>query len=288
MATLLPGFAKLSPLVLHLLLLGSLFALTPPTAHAAGASDLWTPGPRLRDAGKASECTCEPAWESPEDSRDLPARRWSDERTQREGCSGARRGGMPGARKGTPEGFGTFRRSGDELPPPPLPGVVSAGKKGVVPPATSEAFSSSPVQSGKKRTVQRTRVSALPRPHLTKRGAHSAFVRAFSRSKAPGSRGRINGGLWEEAGELSRHCKDLKLSPEATYFPGYNSASYQKYKSHLNICMLVQAFCQSYQNKNSNDGARSSTSMVRRRAGNRSHLGRHRVIGPRSIREGGE
>ncbi|XP_054624282.1 cadherin EGF LAG seven-pass G-type receptor 3 isoform X1 [Dunckerocampus dactyliophorus] len=313
MATLLPGFTQLSPLVLHLLLLGSLFALTPRTVDAAGASGLWTQGPRLRDAGKASK-RCEQAWESPEDSWDLPASRWSVEWTQPEGCTGAHRlgrggGGMPGARKETLEGVGTFWRRGDAppiVPPPPplLPGGVSAGwgvemerpgKKGVVPPS-----SSSPVHSGKKRTVQRTTTCALPRPHLTKRGAVTAFVRAFGLCKAPGSGGRHCGGVWKKTGDVSRHRSSsmnhkLSLVPSYCnpYLCGYNSAFHHTYESHSNISLWVQASrCLSYENKKASDdddgggSGGSPGNMVR--AGNCSHLGRHNVINPGSIREGGE
>ncbi|XP_037101706.1 cadherin EGF LAG seven-pass G-type receptor 3 isoform X1 [Syngnathus acus] len=317
MATRLPGFTPLSPLGLHLLLLflGSLFAITPRTGNAAGSSDLGTPGPRHRDAGKASE-RYEREWEAPGASR-----------TEPEGGERPAAGGMPGPRKEAREGVGTFWRCGDEPPilPPPhlLPGVThrrrSGGwEKGVVPPSTSAAFSFSPVQSGKKRTVQRTTgTCALPRPHLTERGA--AFVRAFGLRDAPGSGGRSGGEVRERAREVRRLGAPAtfhKPSPDPVpcrilSLYGYNStwteASKSTFQSHsclsrnslwsqatkLDDILNAPAF-NVFQNssylyqKAYNDEDDGGGGMVRRPAGNCSHLGRHSVIDPSSIRVGAE
>ncbi|KAM9828437.1 cadherin EGF LAG seven-pass G-type receptor 3 isoform 2-T2 [Syngnathus typhle] len=317
MATRLPGFPPLSPLGLHLLLLflGSLFAITPRTGNAAGSSDLGTPGPRHRDAGKASE-RYDREWEAPGASR-----------TEPEGGERPAAGGMPGPRKEAREGVGTFWRCGDEPPilPPPhlLPGVThkrrSGGwEKGVVPPSTSAASSFAPVQSGKKRTVQRTTgTCALPRPHLTERGA--AFVRAFGLRDAPGSGGRSGGEVRERAREVRRLGAPAtfhKPSPDPVpcrilSLYGYNStwteASKSTFQSHscfsrnslwsqatkLDDILNAPAFNvfqnSSYQyQKAYNDDDDGGGGMVRRPAGNCSHLGRHSVIDPSSIRVGAE
>uniref|UniRef100_A0A671YTL3 Cadherin EGF LAG seven-pass G-type receptor 3 n=1 Tax=Sparus aurata TaxID=8175 RepID=A0A671YTL3_SPAAU len=237
----------LSSLALHLLLLGPLFALTPGTVHTGGASNRWTPALCDRDAGKVSQQRqrqrCEEAGEAPRGSWNLRPSRWTGERIQTEGCSGVQRaGGTPGGyhrdgargtRKERLKGVGTFWRSGNgppspppPPPPPPLhPGTRSRSssdgvgggegeergrmrRKGVVSPHSSPAFTSSPVQSGKKRAVQRTRACAqrwpASRPHLAKRGAASAFVHASGLRRAPGSGGRRGGEVWERAAEVRR------------------------------------------------------------------------------------
>ncbi|XP_041654919.1 cadherin EGF LAG seven-pass G-type receptor 3 [Cheilinus undulatus] len=229
MAAPLPGFTPLllSSLALHLLLLGPLFALTPGTGNTGGASHRWTPGLCYRDAGKLSQQLqqhqCERAGESPRGSWNLRPSRCAVERIQCGGCSGVQRAGggyhRDGTRRERLKEEGTLWRSGNGLPapqtppppppPPPLhPGIrsksssdgVGAGegvervrmrRKGVVSPPASPAFTSSPVQNGKKRAVQRTRVCAqrwpASRPHLAKRGAAKAFVHACGLCRAPGS-----------------------------------------------------------------------------------------------------
>lgn len=244
MAALLPGFTPLllSPLVLHLLLFGPLFALTPRTVNTGGASYGWTPGLCYRDAGKVrqqqQQQQCEDAGESPRGSWDLRPSRWTVEWIQTEGCSGEQHvggtlGGHHGAR-GTREerlkGVGTFWSSGDGQPatlPPLIPGNrgrsssdgVGAGegvererrrrrRKGVVSPPISTTFTFLPVQSGKKRAVQRTRGCAhrcpASVPHLIKRRAAGAFVHASGLWRAPGSEGRGGVEVWERAREVRR------------------------------------------------------------------------------------
>ncbi|XP_062248935.1 cadherin EGF LAG seven-pass G-type receptor 3 [Platichthys flesus] len=236
MAAPLPGFTPLllSSLALHLLLLGPLFALTPGTRNTGGASNPWTPGLCYQDAGKVSQeqQRCEGARGAPRGSWDLRPRRCTVERT--EGCSGAQRAGETpagyhrddGARKERLKRIGTVWGSGDgppaSAPPPPPPpphpggsdGVGSGegeergriGRKGVVSPLASPAFTSSPVLSGKKRAVQRTGASAqrwpASRPHLAKRGAAGAFVHASGLSGAPGSGGGRRGEGSERAPEV--------------------------------------------------------------------------------------
>ncbi|XP_070695154.1 cadherin EGF LAG seven-pass G-type receptor 3 [Pempheris klunzingeri] len=247
MAAPLPGFTPLllSSLALHLLLLGPLFALTPGTVHTGGASNRWTPGLCYRDAGKVcqqqQQQKCEEAGESPRGSWDLRPSRWTVERTHSEGCSGVQRAGgtrggyhqddARGTRWERLKGVGTFWRSGNgppapsPLPPPLHPGIrsrsssdgVGAGegvergrmrRKGVVSPPATPAFTSSPVQNGKKRAVQRTRACAqrwpASRPHLAKRGAARAFVHASGLCRAPGSGERSVGEVWETGGEVRR------------------------------------------------------------------------------------
>lgn len=129
-----------------------------------------------------------------------------------------------GTRKDRLEVVGTLWRDGDcpppDPPPPPHPtrqgrssrsstDGVGARKgverwkienRGVDSPPISPAFTSLPVQNGKKRALQRTRACAqwwpAPGPHLTKRGAARVFVRALGLCRAPGSR-RIGGEVWE-------------------------------------------------------------------------------------------
>ncbi|KAI4824411.1 hypothetical protein KUCAC02_012924 [Chaenocephalus aceratus] len=230
MAALLPGFTPLllSSLALHLLLLGPLFALTPETVSTGGASNRWTPGLSHRDAGKVSrqqqKQQREEAGESPRGSWNLRPSRWTVERIHTEGCCGVgtlggyTQDGARGTRKERLKGVGTF-----SSPPPPLPpGIrsrsssdgVGAGegvergrmrRKGVVSSPASPAFTSSPVQNGKKRAVQRTRACAqrwpASRPHLAKRGAAGAFVHASGLYGAPGSVKRRGGEVWERARE---------------------------------------------------------------------------------------
>lgn len=246
MAAPLPGFTPLllSSLVLHLLLLGPLFALTPGTVNTGGDCNRWTPGLCYRDAGKVSQQQqCEEAGESPRGSWNLRPSRWTVERIQTRGCSGVQhaggklggyhRDGTRRTRKERLKGVGTFWRSGDgppasppPPPPPPLPGIrsrsssdgVGAGegvekgmrrrRKGVVSPPASPAFTSSPVQNGKKRAIQRTRACAqrwpASGPHLAKRGADRAFVHASGLCRAPGRGGRRGGEVWEGVHEVRR------------------------------------------------------------------------------------
>nr|XP_061802762.1 cadherin EGF LAG seven-pass G-type receptor 3-like [Nerophis lumbriciformis] len=230
MATRLPGFTPLSPLGLHLLLLlGSLFALAPRTVNAAGPSELGSSAPCHRDASKSSE-RCEREWELPGGSGTPP----------KAGERGAA-AGAPRAPKKAREGARTFWRSGDDppilRPPHPLPDMTRAGygaEKGVVP-----SFSYTPVQSGKKRTVQRTTgACALPRPHLTQRGAARAFVRAFGLRDVPGSGRRCGGGVWKSAREVTRLGPRHKTSPDLLPLFGYNSTAHNEEKAAASIGRL--------------------------------------------------
>ncbi|XP_070825691.1 cadherin EGF LAG seven-pass G-type receptor 3 isoform X1 [Chaetodon trifascialis] len=382
----------LSSLALHLLLLGPLFALTSGTVNTGGASNRWTPGLCHRDAGKVSQQQqqqqCEEAGESRRGSWNLRPSRWTVERKQTEGCSGVQRAGgslgeyhQDGARgtgKERLNGVGTVWRSGNDHPapppPPPPPPIhpciksrsssdgVGAGegvergrirRKGVVPPPVSPAFTSSPVQNGKKRAVQRTRACAqrwpASRPHLTKRGASTAFVHASGLCRAPGSGVRRGGEVWERTREVRRlFATRSSLTPGHFYWSspdkqalstasnpspgplptgcscciyslsGYNSphseASTYTYRYHprfANNSDCIQgskldyichfSTCQSwqtdytdiqavYRSSNSSQawGADGGSASVDRRAGNCSRLGRHNVIDPSSIREGGD
>lgn len=387
MAAPLPGFTPLllSSLALHLLLLGPLFALTPGTVNTGGASNNWTPGLCYRDAGKVSQQQqqqqCEEAGESPRGSWNIRPSRWTVARIQTEGCSGVQRAGgtlggyhQDGAR-GTREerlkGVGTFWRDGNgPSPPPPLhqgirssrsssDGVgagegVERGKvrwKGVVSPPVSPAFTSSPVQNGKKRALQRTRACAqwwpASRPHLAKRGAARAFVHASGLCRAPGSGKRRVGEVWEGACEVRRpfairgsltagHLRwsspnKPAHSPAINFSPGplltgcsccinseYNASHWETsnytftihfrftnnsdgmqgskldYSCHFSTCNSSQPGSTEttplYRNSNNSQasGADEVSANVDRRAGNCSHLGRHNVIDPSSIREGGD
>ncbi|XP_078110679.1 cadherin EGF LAG seven-pass G-type receptor 3 [Sander vitreus] len=262
MAVPLPGFTPLllSSLALHLLLLGPLFALAPGTVNTGGASNRWIPGLCYRDAGKVSQKQQqqrEEAGELPRGSWNLRPSRWTVERIQTEGCSGVQRAegtlgryhqdGARGTRKEGLKRVGTFWRRGNgtpapSSPPPPLhPGIrsrsssdgVGAGegverggitRKGVVSPPASPAFTSSPVQNGKKRAVQRTRACAqrwpASRPHLAKRGAARAFVHASGLCRAPGS-GEMRGG---EVRERAREVRRL-FATWCSLTPGYLSCS---------------------------------------------------------------
>ncbi len=136
MAALLSGFTPLllSSLVLHLLLPGPLFALTPGTVNTGGDSIRWTPGLCNRDAGKVSQQQqqqqYEEAGESPRGSWNLRPSRWIVERIQTEGCSGVQLAGgtlegyhQDGARQTQEErlkGVGTFFRD-ENGPPAPSP-----------------------------------------------------------------------------------------------------------------------------------------------------------------------
>ncbi|KAK1898436.1 Cadherin EGF LAG seven-pass G-type receptor 3 [Dissostichus eleginoides] len=257
MAAPLPGFTPLllSSLALHLLLLGPLFALTPETVSTGGASNRWTPGLCHRDAGKVSrqqqKQQREEAGESPRGSWNLRPSRWTVERIHTEGCCGVgtlggyTQDGARGTRKEGLKGVGTF-----SSPPPPLPpGIrnrsssdgVGAGegvergrmrRKGVVSSPASPAFTSSPVQNGKKRAVQRTRACAqrwpASRPHLAKRGAAGAFVHASGLYGAPGSVKRRGGEVWERAreGVVAQRNLPIQFSPTETHdqrFPSNKS-----------------------------------------------------------------
>ncbi|KAF7646844.1 hypothetical protein LDENG_00181410, partial [Lucifuga dentata] len=257
MAATLPGFIPLllSPLVLHLLLIGSLFGLTPGTVTTGEASYPWTPGLGYRDAGKVSQQQHQQqhgeAGESTRGRWNLRPSRWTVERIQSEGCSGVQcgggrlvwdygtrggyhRDGVRGERLERVKSVGPFWKKGDGPPPPPPPpspphlpplspgirsressdgvgggkGVEKGRRKGVVSPPASPAFTSSPVQDGKKRSVQRTRACAqrlsVSRPHLANRGAARAFVRATGLLRAPGSGARRGGELWVRAQEVRR------------------------------------------------------------------------------------
>ncbi|KAF1390734.1 hypothetical protein PFLUV_G00061090 [Perca fluviatilis] len=300
MAVPLPGFTPLllSSLALHLLLLGPLFALAPGTVNTGGASNRWIPGLCYRDAGKVSQQQQqqrEEAGELPRGSWNLRPSRWTVERIQTKGCFGVQRAertlgryhqdGARGTQKEGLKGVGTFWRSGNgppapSSPPPPLhPGIrsrsssdgVGAGegverggitRKGVVSPPASPAFTSSPVQNGKKRAVQRTRACAkrwpASRPHLAKRGAARAFVHASGLCRAPGS-GEMRGGEVRE-----RACET-----------GYTD-TIQPHPVYRNS------------NKNKAWDADGSSANVDRRAGNCSHLERHNLIDPSSNIEGGD
>ncbi|XP_040904012.1 cadherin EGF LAG seven-pass G-type receptor 3 [Toxotes jaculatrix] len=269
MAAPLSGFTPLlySSLVLHLLLLGPLFALAPGTWITGGVSNRWTPGLCHRDAGKVNQKQqqqrCKEAGESPTGSWYLRPSRWTVERIQTEGCSGVQLTGgtlggyqQDGARKERLKRVGTAWRSGDgppapsppPPPPPPLhPGIwsrsssdgVGSGegverggmrRKGVVSPPVSPAFTSSPVQNGKKRAVQRTRACAqrwpASRPHLAKRGAARAFVHASGLCRAPGSGGRRGGEVLERAGEVRRPFASW-CSPTPGHFLHWSSPDKQ-------------------------------------------------------------
>lgn len=389
MAAPLPGFTPLllSSLALHLLLLGPLFAVTPGTVNTGGASNNWTPGLNYRDAGKVSrqqqqqqQQQCEEAGESPRGSWNLRPSRWTVARIQPEGCYGVQSaGGTPGGyhqdgARGAQEeklrGVGTFWRGGNgPLPAPPLhqgirssrsssdgvgTGGVERGKirgKGVVSPPASPAFTSSPVQNGKKRELQRTRACAqwwpASRPHLAKRGAARAFVHASGLCRVPGSGKRRGGEVWERACEV-RESFALRCSltaghlcwssPEKpahplpiNFSPGplptgccccNNSeykAAHQKtsnhtftfgfrfsknsdgtqgskldYGWHFSTCNSFRPGSTEttavFRNSNNSQawGADEVSASVDRGAGNCSHLGRHNVIDPSSIREGGD
>ncbi|XP_051913284.1 cadherin EGF LAG seven-pass G-type receptor 3 isoform X2 [Hippocampus zosterae] len=212
------------------------------------------------------------------------------------------------------------------LPPPfLLPGVTHGSRvsgwlleKGVVPPpCAAAAFGSSPVQSGKKRTVQRTTgACALPRPHLTQRGA--AFVRAFGLRDAPGS----GGGVCERAREVSGLCAPEALrEPSSDPVPcriisrfGYNStwteASDHQVETHscfssnslwihasestdiLNSAAFSVIQHSSYRHQKAYeddddddcDGIGGGWSRVRSRAAKGSHLVRRSVIDANDIR----
>ncbi|XP_038579695.1 LOW QUALITY PROTEIN: cadherin EGF LAG seven-pass G-type receptor 3 [Micropterus salmoides] len=374
MAAPLPGFTPLLlwSLALHLLLLGPLFAFTPETVNTEGVSNQCTPGLFYRNAGKVSQQQqqqqqCEEAGESPRGSWNLHPSRWTLEQIQSEGCSGVQHAegalgayhqdGARGTRKERLKGVGTFGRSGNgppaPSPPPPSlhPGIrsrsswdgvgigqgVERGRlvmKGVV----SPAFTSSPVQNGKKRAVQRTRACAqrwpASRPHLAKRGAARAFVHASGLCRAPGSGERRGGEVWKRAGEARRLLATwCSLTPGHLYWPspdkhalstakippagplptgcfccihplsGYNSRQFTvkfhhrftqsstciqgsklDYICHFSSCNSTKSgytdTIQShpvYRNSNKAWGT-----------GNYSHLGRHNVIDPSSIREGGD
>lgn len=263
MAAPLPGFIPLllSSLVLHLLFLGPLFALTSGTT--GGDSHRGTTGHCYRDAGKVYEQRQphqrEDAGESPRGNWDLRPSRWNIERIQTGRCSGVHGTGTHGrcqqnagrrTRKDRLELVGTLLRHGDCPPPPPPPpptrqgirssrssshGVCSGNgverwkieKRGVGSPLISPAFTSLPVQNGKKRALQRTRACAqwwpAPGPHLSKRGAGRAFVRASGLCRAPGSR-RIGGEVLERFCDVRRlftWCS-LIISSKSVQSPAFN------------------------------------------------------------------
>ncbi|XP_067381943.1 cadherin EGF LAG seven-pass G-type receptor 3 isoform X2 [Channa argus] len=187
---------------------------------------------------------CEEAGESPWGSPCPRLSRWTTERIQTEEWSGVKhavgtltlggyhKDGARGAPKETLKGAGTVWRSTNvsPAPSPPLPPPLHSGirsrsssdgvgsgagvergrirRKGVVSPPASPAFTSSPVQNGKKWAVQRTRTCAerwlASRPHLAKRGAASAFVNATGLCRAPGSKGRRRGEIGVRAFKVRR------------------------------------------------------------------------------------
>lgn len=264
MAAPLPGSTPLllSSLALHLLFLGPLFALTSGTT--GGLSHTATTGHCYRDAGKVYEQRQphqrEDAGESPTGNWDLRPSKWNIARIQTWGCSGVHGtstyGGCQqnagrGTRKDRLEVVGTLWRDGDCPPPGPRPphpirqgrssrsstDGVGAGKgvdrwkiknRGVDSPLISPAFTSLPVQNGKKRALQRTRACAqwwpAPGPHLTKRGAARVFVRALGLCRAPGSR-RIGGEVWERVCDvrmLFTKPGSLNISIKAAQSPAFN------------------------------------------------------------------
>ncbi|XP_037628924.1 cadherin EGF LAG seven-pass G-type receptor 3 isoform X2 [Sebastes umbrosus] len=187
--------------------------------------------------------------ESPRSSWNLRPSRCTVERIQNEGCSGGEQQSAGGTLLGYHqeddgawmerlEGVGTFWRSGNDPPapspspsPPPLPlhlGIRSRSssdgggegvergrrmrwKKGVVSPPPAFSSSSSPVQNGTKRAVQRTRAS---RPHLAKRGA---FVHASGLCRAPGSSGERK--RWGEVCEWAGEVRRLLFAPWCSLTP---------------------------------------------------------------------
>ncbi|XP_013857210.1 cadherin EGF LAG seven-pass G-type receptor 3 isoform X3 [Austrofundulus limnaeus] len=223
MAARITGFTPflLSSLALHLLLLGSLLALTPGTVSTGGASSRRTPGLHHRDTGKVNQQQqhhrSEEAGGLPRSSWDLRPSRWTVARIQTEGCAGVqhaggilrgyRQGGTRGKQKKRLKGVRMFWERPDLSPAPapsPLPHPslgssdgVGGGverrrleRKGVV----SSVFTSLPVQNSKKRAIQRTKTWWLEsRPHLTKCGADRAFVHASGQCRAPGSGTRKRG-----------------------------------------------------------------------------------------------
>ncbi|XP_056895951.1 cadherin EGF LAG seven-pass G-type receptor 3 isoform X3 [Takifugu flavidus] len=264
MAAPLPGFTPLllSSLALHLLFLGPLFALTSGTT--GGDSHRGTTGHCYRDAGKVYEQRQphqrEDAGESPRGNWDLRPSRWNIERIRTGRCSGVHGTGTHGrcqqntrrgTRKDSLEVVGTLWRDGDCPPPPPLPPPTRQGirssrsssdgvcarkgverwkieNRGVGSPLISPAFTSLPVQNGKKRALQRTRACAqwwpAPGPHLSKRGAARAFVRASGLCGAPGSR-RIGGEVWERFCDvrlLFTTRGSLKIPSKPVQSPAFN------------------------------------------------------------------
>lgn len=266
MAAPLPGFTPLllSSLALHLLFLGPLFA---PTSGTTGrVSHRATTGHCYRDAGKVCEQPHqrEDAGESPRGNWDLRPSKWNIERIRTWGCSGAHGTGAyggcqqnagKGTRKDRLELVGTLWRDGDCPPldqPPPHPtrqgrssrsstDGVGAGKgverwkiksKHVASPLNYPAYTSLPAQNGKKRALQRTRACAqwwpAPGPHLTKRGAARAFVRALGLCRAPGST-RMGGEVWESVCDArmaftKRGSPNISNKPAQS--PPFNSQSH--------------------------------------------------------------
>uniref|UniRef100_A0A3P8VAA9 Cadherin EGF LAG seven-pass G-type receptor 3 n=1 Tax=Cynoglossus semilaevis TaxID=244447 RepID=A0A3P8VAA9_CYNSE len=238
MAALLSGFTPLllSSLVLHLLLLGPLFALTPGTEISGGASTQWTPGLCYRDAGKVSQEQRQQEQRSEETDRaqsgswDLQPLRWVVEWIQTEGCSGVPgAGGVFHVNWTRLKQAGRSWRSGAGSPAllPPSPPLASGKRsdgvgldrggdggrrmedRGVVSPAGAAPFSSSPVQHRESRAVlQRTRTCAqrwsASRPHLAERGAATVFVHASGLCRPPGSGGEREGEEAERAPEVKK------------------------------------------------------------------------------------
>ncbi|KAM8829797.1 cadherin EGF LAG seven-pass G-type receptor 3 isoform 2-T2 [Synchiropus picturatus] len=298
-----PGFPPLLlfPLVVHLLLLGPLFAITPRTVTKGGGFY----GRSCGDAGKVSQ-QCGEAGGSRWIVRPV---RWRGARTD-------------GARW-TREGAGTLLGRVNSAPvstplfPGSSPGAerdVMTRRKGVVsPPKVHASSACSPVLVGKKRAVQRTRERRqrwpAAGPHLNKRGA---FVRASG--GLPGSRGEE---VCERACEVRRlgtmraasktHALSMGCHPSPGACPASSSccihhplcdnqaatrpSSSRTHAHHVDYISTgstgdhAGAFRSKVSDEDAGDG---SLSCEVRGAGNYSHLGRHNVIDPSRDRTEGE
>ncbi|XP_075993525.1 cadherin EGF LAG seven-pass G-type receptor 3-like, partial [Genypterus blacodes] len=244
MAAPLPGFTPLllSPLVLHLLLLGSLFGLTPGTVTTGGASYSWTPGLCYRDAGKLSQQkqqqqqhggTGRPA----RGSWNLRPSRWTVERIQTEECTGGgrrvwdcgapgadHRDGARGARLLRLIGAGPFWGSGVCFPPPPPSPPASPGSRSRSRLSSDGVGAGEGVERGRRRKKRKGVVSPLsdaltssPVPNGPNRSVQrtrawpvsrphltGAFVRTSGLRRAPGSGARGGGEVRERAREVRR------------------------------------------------------------------------------------
>ncbi|XP_030203240.1 cadherin EGF LAG seven-pass G-type receptor 3 isoform X5 [Gadus morhua] len=218
MAAPLPGFTPfllLSPLLLHLLLLGPLFTVIQGTGPSGGDSSRWTPGRCDRHAGKQSQQ--QQHRELTRSGWDVRPSRWITERIQRGECTGSlvglsagdccflyetRRGfRWDGAREGPVRcSRGACLRKGAVSPSLPSPGgssgLSSTGggggggggrveggtesggwvRKGVGLPPGLPVYFSLQGQNGKKRPVQRTRVCPARAAGLRPHLATRVFV----------------------------------------------------------------------------------------------------------------
>ncbi|XP_038149789.1 cadherin EGF LAG seven-pass G-type receptor 3 isoform X2 [Cyprinodon tularosa] len=227
MAAPITGFTPLllSSLALHLLLLGPLLALTP--VSTGGAPSRWTPALCDRDAGEVNhhrqQHQCKEAGGVPRGSWDTHWSRWTVVRGHT-GCTGAQRKGWI---LGTDQ-VDVRRLRGLQHPraslSPPFHLLLSCttsifnsdgvgahegvdrggmGRKGVVSPPASPAFTSLPAQNGKKKAIQRTKKSvqkwwSAKRPHLAKRDADRVFVHGPLSSPGSGDRrGKVSRGAPE-------------------------------------------------------------------------------------------